>query len=77
MLTIDQSVRRDPEIMGGELCFAGTRVPVRILFDYLEGGQSLDYFLDGYPSVKNEQAVAVLDYTYKQLDLETLQAKSA
>lgn len=51
----------DPEILGGTPVFAGTRVPVRSLFDYLEGGESLDEFLRQFPSVKREQAIAALD----------------
>jgi uncharacterized protein (DUF433 family) len=52
---------RDPEVMGGELVFTGTRVPVRSLFDHLEGGDSLDDFLEGFPSVNRAQAVAALE----------------
>ena len=52
---------RDPETLGGTPVFVGTRVPVQTLFDYLEGGDSLDEFLRQFPSVKREQAVAALD----------------
>ncbi|HEY1300134.1 MAG TPA: DUF433 domain-containing protein [Stellaceae bacterium] len=51
----------DPDILGGTPVFAGTRVPVRSLFDYLEGGDTLDEFLAQFPSVTREQAIAVLD----------------
>jgi uncharacterized protein (DUF433 family) len=51
----------DPEIMGGTPVFAGTRVPVRILFEHLEAGDSLDVFLDDFPTVSRELAVAVLE----------------
>jgi len=51
-------VSRDPEIHGGDAVFAGTRVPVQILVDYLEGGDGLDLFLDQYPTVSREQAEA-------------------
>ncbi len=54
-------VHRDPEILGGTPVFVGTRVPVKILFDYLEAGDSLDVFLDEFPSVSREQAVAALE----------------
>ena len=54
-------VSRDPEIMSGALCFAGTRVPVQNLFDYLEGSSSLEDFLTDFPSVSREAAVAVLE----------------
>lgn len=50
----------DPEIMSGTPCFAGTRVPVRNLLDYLEGGDTLDEFLAQFPTVSREQAVAFL-----------------
>ena len=50
----------DPEIMGGTPVFQGTRVPVQTLLDYLEGGDTLDEFLDGFPGVSREQAVAFL-----------------
>ena len=54
-------VSRDPEIMSGALCFSGTRVPVQSLFDYLEGRSSLEDFLEDFPSVNRETAVAVLE----------------
>lgn len=54
-------VHSDPEIMGGTPVFIGTRVPVRNLIDYLEAGDSLETFLDAFPSVSREQAVAALE----------------
>ena len=57
----EQIVHCDPEIMGGELVFVGTRVPVYNLFDYLEAGGSLDEFLEQFPSVSRRQAVAALE----------------
>ena len=51
---------RDPEIQGGVPVFAGTRVPVENLMDYLASGQPLDAFLDDFPSVSREQAMKVL-----------------
>jgi len=54
-------VHSDPEILGGTPVFVGTRVPVQSLFEYLEGGETLDEFLRQFPSVKREQAVAALD----------------
>lgn len=50
----------DPEILGGTPVFRGTRVPIESLFDHLEGGVSLDEFLDDFPSVRREQAIEVL-----------------
>ena len=52
---------RSPDVLGGELVFTGTRVPVRSLFDHLEAGDSLNDFLDGFPSVSRAQAVAILE----------------
>ena len=54
-------VHSDPEIMGGEPVFVGTRVPVRNLFECLEDGYNLDQFLDDFPSVTREQAIATLE----------------
>ena len=54
-------VHSDPDILGGTPVFVGTRVPVKTLFDYLEGGDSLDEFLDHFPSVRREQAVGALE----------------
>lgn len=57
----DSVVRMDPEIMGGEPCFAGTRVPARTLIDYLEGGDTIDQFLEDFPTVSRKQAVTLLE----------------
>ncbi|HEX8430114.1 MAG TPA: DUF433 domain-containing protein [Longimicrobium sp.] len=54
-------VHTDPEIMSGTPVFIGTRVPVRALLDHLEDGDTIDNFLDGFPSVTREQAVAFLE----------------
>jgi len=53
-------VHSDPEIMGGTPVFVGTRVPVQSLFDYLEAGDSLEEFLEAFPTVEREQAIAAL-----------------
>lgn len=60
-------VRRDPEVMSGALCFAGTRVPVKNLFDYLEGSSSLEDFLTDFPTVSRQRAVAVLEAAREKL----------
>ena len=57
----------DPEVMSGEPCFAGTRVPVRALLDYIEGGDTLDEFLEQYPTVSRKQAIAFLEQTSERL----------
>ena len=54
-------VMRDPEILGGEPVFAGTRVPIKSLFDHLEAGDSATEFLEGFPSVKRDQVLALLE----------------
>ena len=54
-------VHSDPEIMGGTPVFVGTRVPLQNLIDCLEGGESIEDFLDGFPSVKREQVIAVIE----------------
>ena len=58
---------RDPDILGGIPVFAGTRVPVRTLLDYLKAGQPLDDFLDDFPTVNREQALGVLQLVEEQL----------
>jgi uncharacterized protein (DUF433 family) len=60
-------VSRDSEVMSGALCFTGTRVPVQNLFDYLEGSSSLEDFLQDFPSVSREAAVAVLEVARERL----------
>jgi uncharacterized protein (DUF433 family) len=54
-------VHSDPEIMGGTPVFSGTRVPLQNLIDALEGGESIEDFLEGFPSVKRSQAIAVIE----------------
>jgi len=54
-------ITRSPDVMGGTPVFAGTRVPVQTLVDYLEGGETLDDFLEGFPTVSREQVVAFLE----------------
>ncbi len=60
-------VSRDAEIMSGTLCFTGTRVPVKNLFDYIEGGSPLEEFLEDFPSIRRETAVAVLEAARERL----------
>ena len=71
---IPDVVRCDPEILGGTPVFVGTRVPLRNLIDHLEGDYSLDEFLDQFPSVSREQAIAALEAAYQAL---TARARSA
>jgi uncharacterized protein (DUF433 family) len=57
----------DPEILRGTPVFVGTRVPIQSLFDHLEAGDSIDDFLEGFPSVKREQVIALLEHSSHQL----------
>jgi uncharacterized protein (DUF433 family) len=61
------TVNRSSEIMGGALVFSGTRVPVQTLMDYLKAGESIDDFLDGFPTVTKKQVVTLLEEAEKQL----------
>ena len=61
MPDIRSIIHSDPDIHSGDPVFVGTRVPVRTLLDYIEGGDSLDVVLDNFPSVTREQAVAILE----------------
>ncbi len=60
-------IRSDPEILGGTPVFRGTRVPVKALLDYLEGGHPLSDFLEDFPTVSREQAVQVLEHAKELL----------
>jgi uncharacterized protein (DUF433 family) len=59
----EEIVSRNPNVVSGALVFAGTRVPVKNLVDYLKGGHTLEDFLDGFPGVSREQAVGYLEMT--------------
>jgi uncharacterized protein (DUF433 family) len=67
MIATSSVVHRDPDILGGTPVFSGTRVPVRTLLDYLEAGDRLDEFLEDFPSVTREQAVAALELAKQML----------
>jgi uncharacterized protein (DUF433 family) len=58
----------DPEILGGTPVFFGTRVPIKNLFDYLESGVSIDYFLDDFEGVQKEQVIKILEMSQKLLE---------
>jgi len=55
-------IMRDPDVLGGAPVFRGTRVPFQALLDYLEGGQTLDDFLDDFPTVSRQSAVSALEH---------------
>ena len=61
MLDVSRVAHSDPKILSGTPVFTGTRVPVRILFEFLAAGDTLDEFLDAYPSVSRAQAVSLLE----------------
>ena len=63
----NELVVADPKIMSGTPCFAGTRVPVQALFNYLEAGDPLDEFLDNFPTVSRKKAIALLEKAKREL----------
>ena len=67
----EQIITCDPEVLGGTPVFAGTRVPIQTLVDYLKGGECLEDFLDGYPSVSRAQAETFLEIALESTLKET------
>jgi uncharacterized protein (DUF433 family) len=67
MVATARVMHSDPDILGGVPVFTGTRVPIKTLLDYLEGGDSLNDFLDHFPSVQCQQAIAVLELAKQML----------
>ena len=63
----EEVIYSDPEILSGTPVFRGTRVPVKSLFDHLEAGDSIDDFLEGFPSVKREQVIALLEMSQARI----------
>jgi uncharacterized protein (DUF433 family) len=70
---IKKIISKDSEILGGIPVFSGTRVPIDSLFDHLEAGVSLDEFLDDFPTVSRDQAVALLEIASKILNSKDLE----
>jgi uncharacterized protein (DUF433 family) len=66
-MSVDEVISSDPEVQGGAVVFAGTRVPLKNFIDYLEAGDSLEVFLEHFPSVRREQAVAALELAQQAL----------
>lgn len=66
-MKLESVIHSDPEILGGAPVFVGTRVPVQSLFDHLEAGDSIGDFLEGFPSVRREQVIAVLEESRRGL----------
>ncbi len=67
MVPTSRIIHSDPDILGGTTVFVGTRVPIKTLLDYLEAGDSLNEFLDHFPSVSREQAIAALELAREML----------
>jgi uncharacterized protein (DUF433 family) len=66
-MTVADIVSSDPDVQGGATVFTGTRVPLKNLIDYLEAGDSIEQFLDDFPSVSREQAIAALELAKEAL----------
>jgi uncharacterized protein (DUF433 family) len=66
-MKLESVIHSDPDILGGTPVFIGTRVPVQSLFDHLEAGDSIDDFLEGFPSLRREQVIAVLELSRREL----------
>jgi uncharacterized protein (DUF433 family) len=76
-MVIEEIVAVDPDIMSGTPVFAGTRVPVQSLIDHMLAGDSLEYFLQGFPTVTREQAQAFLDLAFHRIMAEVEYASAA
>jgi uncharacterized protein (DUF433 family) len=66
-MKLESVIHSDPDILGGTPVFVGTRVPVQSLFDHLEAAASIDNFLEGFPSVRRDQVIAVLEASRKEI----------
>jgi uncharacterized protein (DUF433 family) len=71
---MNNPVLSHPGILGGTPCFAGTRVPVRALFDHLEAGCTIGYFLEQFPTVRREQVVSLLESASRQAEADAVAA---
>jgi len=71
---MDSSITTDSQILGGTPCFAGTRVPARSLFDYLEAGYTVDYFLAQFPTVTREHVLSLLECASKRTEEDAVAA---
>ncbi len=76
-MDLKKVVASNPEVVSGALVFAGTRVPVQILIDYLKAGETLDRFLEGFPTVSREQAEAFLEEAVHAVETESGDARAA
>ena len=71
-MDIKDLISIDPEVLGGQAVFKGTRVPIETLFDHLESGSPLDLFLEDFPTVSRDQAIAVLEIASKLLNSKNI-----
>jgi uncharacterized protein (DUF433 family) len=71
MASTSDVIVRDPEILGGTPVFRGTRVPLQALFDSLEGGETLEEFLQGFPTVSRDMAIAALEQAQQLLSAKS------
>jgi uncharacterized protein (DUF433 family) len=76
-MDVEGIVTRDPNVVSGALVFSGTRVPVKILIDYLKAGETLNRFLEGFPTVSREQAEAFLEQAMHAIEAEAGDARAA
>jgi uncharacterized protein (DUF433 family) len=72
-MKINEIISADKHVLGGQVVFSGTRVPVETLFDHLESGVSLEEFLDDFPTVSREQAVGILNIANKILTTKNIE----
>ena len=72
-----KTISSSPDVLSGTPVFKGTRVPFQTLLDYLEGGDSIDNFLEGFPTVKREQVIASLEEMKKQMFAMVKQGETA
>lgn len=75
MTDLSMIIGSSPEVLGGATVFCGTRVPLKNLIDCLEAGETLDQFLDAFPSVRREQAVAALEAAWERLASDARSAR--
>ena len=71
-MDIKDLISIDPDVLGGQAVFKGTRVPIETLFDHLESGSPLDLFLEDFPTVSKDQALAVLEIASKLLNSKNI-----
>jgi len=76
-MEIKDVISQNPDIMHGAVVFAGTRIPAESLIDHLKAGESIEDFLEGFPSVRREQAEAFLEFAFKSAIFEVEHARAA